>query len=119
MTIAGRYKLVRHGLYEHSGAYTSSSAYLRGDLYYGKDGHLSIMIHFAEVPSNLKDLLAYVGSYEIADSVVKHHISLSSIAKMNSTIEERDFRIEGSLLYLSKHLPEGQFEAVWEKYEAH
>jgi hypothetical protein len=116
MNLVGKYKLLRHGTYDSSELYTTSSKYLAGELHYGEDKHLSVMIHFVQSPMSLSEILSYVGKFEvISNTIINHDIYLSSAAKLNNTVEKRLYKIDGNLLYLGKNLSMGRFEAVWEK----
>ena len=113
--ITGRYKLLSHGTYSPENIYVSTSDYLRGELYYGADGFLSVLIVFSKNPTQAKDVYGYVGRYSVkSPSVVEHQMSVASHPSQMDATEERTFKHEGSNIILGKIYPDGtRFEAVW------
>jgi hypothetical protein len=115
--IFGKYILKSHGIFNQAGDFIPTSSYLKGELNYGQDGALSLLIVFSEGPQILKDVLSYVGSYKIISSnQINHLINLSTHQPFNETIETRNYKFNDHELTLSKNLDDGKrFEAVWLK----
>ena len=115
--IIGRYSLLKHGVYNINNEYMPSSEYLKGEINYSADGAISILILFKESVEEERDILSYVGTFEIksADLLV-HNITLCSRQKRNNGSEERNYKLERNQLTLGCPLPDGsRFEAVWIK----
>lgn len=117
MNLSGVYSLKSHGIFNKQGDFTPTSDYLKGQLRYGSENILSVIILFNESINSLKDILCYSGTYEVysADEVV-HHISMCSDTSRNNTSEIRKFVLEGNTLKLKVHESDGScFEAAWIK----
>ncbi len=112
--IAGRYQLVSHGTF-YGDHYKSTSDYLEGEISYSEDGSLSIFILFKKEPSELNELLSYVGTFEkTSETKLVHHIHLCNQTKRNKTSEERSFtKIEDHLILGCPLDDHSRFEAVW------
>lgn len=115
--LVGTYKLATHGIYDKEGTFTSSSDYLAGELHYGEDGSLTVMILFREKPTALEHILSYVGKFKvISDDEVEHQITLSSSVKLINKTELRKYIKTDTLLKLEKEMPDQKrFEAVWKR----
>ena len=78
----GRYKLLNHGTYSSGGHYTPTSDYLKGEICYAADKSLSVLILFKPEIETKKDILCYVGTYEvISDELLIHKFHLCSQQK--------------------------------------
>ena len=113
----GRYSLVNHGTYDTSGVYAPTSDYLKGEINYAADGSLSVLILFKPEIETKKDVLSYVGRYEVAsEEVLYHNITLCSQQSRNNSVEKRTYIFKEGDLVLGSELPNGsRFEAVWKK----
>lgn len=114
-SLVGRYRLKSHGIYAADGTFKPTSPYLKGEIAYGSDGHLSVLMLFKETPETAKDIFGYVGTYKIiSDKVVEHHFSVSTVPSRHDAIEERTYLIKEDELRLGAVMSDGQrFEAVW------
>ena len=115
--LIGRYSLLKHGTYDQAGLYTPTSDYLTGEITYASDGSLSVLILFKPEIQNKKDILCYVGQYEvISDDLLSHNITLCSQQARNNSSEKRSYLIKEDSLILGCELPHGhRFEAIWRK----
>ncbi len=113
----GRYSLLKHGTYDKAGVYTPTSEYLKGEINYASDGSLSVLILFKQEIETKKDILSYVGRYEVtSENILFHNITLCSQQGRNNSAEKRSFLIKEEKLILGSELPNGsRFEAVWKK----
>ena len=90
--LIGRYSLLNHGTYDQSGLYTPTSDYLKGEINYAADGSLSVLILFKQEIETKKDILSYVGRYEIAsENILFHNITLCSQQARNNSAEKRTY----------------------------
>ena len=115
--IIGRYSLLKHGTYDQAGLYTPTSDYLKGEINYASDGSLSVLILFKPEIETKKDILSYVGRYEVtSEEILYHHITLCSQQTRNNSAEKRTYLFKEGNLILGSELPNGfRFEAVWKK----
>ena len=113
----GRYSLLNHGTYDQAGVYTPTSDYLMGEINYASDGSLSVMILFKPEIETKKDILSYVGRYELtSENILFHNMTLCSQQARNNTAEKRSYLLKENNLILGSELPNGsRFEAVWKK----
>ena len=118
--LAGRYRLISHGVYSKQSVFVPTSSYLLGELIYSKEGFLSVLIFFKKTITSDKDFLAYSGRFElISENEVAHHISICSQSHRNGTSEKRTLEVTGKGIKLGLPLEnEERFEAVWEKIDS-
>lgn len=117
MGLAGRYTLEKHGIYDKTGVFHPTAERLKGELIYGQDYSLALLILTGDIGSPLQIYLAYTGTYEIvSEHKILHHISLSSAENKNNTTETRMFFKDETSVVLSAFLKnENKFLAVWKK----
>ena len=115
--LIGRYSLLNHGTYDQDGVYTPTSDYLKGEINYAADGSLSVLILFKSEIETKKDILSYVGRYEVSsDDILFHNITLCSQQTRNNSAEKRTYLFKEGNNVLGSELPNGsRFEAVWRK----
>ena len=113
----GRYSLLKHGTYDQAGVYTPTSDYLNGEINYASDGSLSVLILFKQEIETKKDILNYVGRYEVtSENILFHNITLCSQQARNNSAEKRTYLFKEGNLVLGSELPNGsRFEAIWKK----
>jgi hypothetical protein len=113
--LAGTYDLKSHGTYGEDGVFVPTSDFAHGQLYYGDDGYLSILIRFGREFNSPKDIFGYVGRYKIIDEgTVEHHFEVATNAKQNNTVENRTYKVDAEKVVLGVTWPSGRrFEAVW------
>jgi hypothetical protein len=113
----GRYSLLKHGTYDQTGLYTPTSDYLNGEINYASDGSLSVLILFKPEIETKKDILSYVGRYEVSsENILFHNITLCSQQARNNSAEKRSYLLKDENLILDSEMPNGsRFEAVWKK----
>jgi hypothetical protein len=114
--LIGRYKLVTHGTYKKA-KFVPTSLFLKGELSYSIEGHLSVLIFFNEDQESPRMFLAYSGTYEITSShEVVHKIHICSNSKKDKSIEMRNYKKVDEFLFLTIQLEEDEkFEAKWER----
>lgn len=117
--LVGRYKLKSHGIYDSKGNYTATSDYINGELNYGSDGSLSVLILFKEKPQNTKELLSYLGRFRVVDEkTLFHDISLCNNQDRNNSQERREYLLrDNDLILTAPQAGASHFEAVWEKHK--
>ena len=115
--LIGRYSLLKHGTYDQAGVYTPTSDYLKGEINYASDGSLSVLILFKPEIESKKDILSYVGRYEVSSgNILYHNITLCSQQARNNSAEKRSYLLKEDNLILGCEMPNGfRFEAVWKK----
>lgn len=115
--LAGKYELYSHGIYDSQGEFKATSDYLKGELCYGSDKTLSLIILFKEEIKSPRDILAYSGQYEVvSEKEILHKISFSSHFSKIQTVEKRGYKFDGNNLKLTAKLDDNQlFEALWRK----
>jgi hypothetical protein len=115
--LIGRYSLLKHGTYDQAGDYTPTSDYLKGEINYASDGSLSVLILFQPEIESKKDILSYVGRYEVSsENILFHNITLCSQQARNHSAEKRSYLLKEDKLILGSEMPNGfRFEAVWKK----
>ena len=115
--LIGRYSLLKHGTYDQAGVYTPTSDYLKGEINYASDGSLSVLILFKPEIESKKDILSYVGRYEVSsENILFHNITLCSQQARNHSAEKRSYFFKDENLVLGSEMPNGfRFEAVWKK----
>ena len=115
--LIGRYSLLKHGTYDQAGVYTPTSDYLNGEINYASDGSISVLILFKPEIETKKDILSYVGRYEVtSENILFHNITLCSQQARNNSAEKRSYLIKEDNLILGSEMPNGsRFEAVWKK----
>jgi hypothetical protein len=115
--LIGRYSLLKHGTYDQAGLYTPTSDYLKGEINYAADGSLSVLILFKPEIETKKDILSYVGRYEVSsEDILFHNITLCSQQTRSNSAEKRNYLFKEGNLVLGSELPNGsRFEAIWQK----
>ena len=115
--LIGRYSLLKHGTYDQAGIYTPTSDYLKGEINYASDGSLSVLILFKPEIESKKDILSYVGRYQVSSgNILYHNITLCSQQARNNSAEKRSYLLKEDNLILGSEMPNGfRFEAVWKK----
>jgi len=114
--LLGSWMLVKHGHFDPSGQYHSTGDHVSGELIYAADGSMSVLIAKIPEPAQLNDIIAYSGTFSIADNVVSHHIKMAADAKRVNTVEPRVAHFRGEDLVLTT-MPnaEGYWEIVWRR----
>ena len=118
-SLVGKYRLVAHGVFTPGGEYKATSSYFYGELYYGADGTLYVLINFSRTPESARDNYGYVGTYRIkSQNVVEHRMTVATASKQVNSVEERTFEVRGSELVLGRIFENGdRFEGRWQKID--
>lgn len=116
-SLVGKYRLLSHGTYSSYGEFRPTSSELLGEIKYGNDGSLDVLILLKTDPMLAKEIIGYVGTYEVvSETEVIHRMSVATSAKRCGSSESRNYKIDGNRLFLSVDYSNGEkFEACWER----
>ena len=114
--LIGAWTLVKHGRFDQLGKYYPTGEKMNGQLNYGPDGSMSVLITKIPEPLQLNDLIVYAGSFSVDGNKVSHHIKISPDLKRRNTIEIRSASFHGDDLVLTADVGEnGRYEIVWRR----
>ena len=118
MEIEGTYKVVEYGyIYKSDGRFEPISDWYSGQIHYSKTGFMSVVIRFKKDPTDLKDVVAYCGSYDIKGEEIHHNVEMSVRPEYDNETLIRKFKvIEDTTLELEfENTSEFRKYAIWRK----
>jgi 5-methylcytosine-specific restriction endonuclease McrBC regulatory subunit McrC len=114
-SLIGLWQLISHGTYDSNNIFSPTSQELAGQLIYGSDFSLSVLILFKSEPTAARDVLAYSGRWDLLNEIeLNHHIEICNRTERVGNVERRQFEISGQRLFLRAKLDNQRiFEAQW------
>jgi hypothetical protein len=117
--LVGTWLLAKHGRYDREGGYHATGTGTSGQLMYAPDGSMGVLITIKPEPEQLKDIIAYSGTFTIEGDKIFHHITVSPNAKRLKTTETRLANLRGNELVLTTDPNnEGHYEIIWHRKSA-
>jgi hypothetical protein len=118
MFIHGSFKVTDYG-YKHkkTDKFEPISEWFSGVIHYSSTGYMSVIMRFKEQPENLKDVVAYSGSYTVSGDEIVHQVSMSVRPEYDLETLVRKFKfIDFETLELEfENTDEFRKYAVWKK----
>lgn len=97
--LCGTYDLVKYGYqYKNQDTFKPISDWYAGQIHYSENGTMNVIVRFAEKPEDFTDIVAYSGSYNVANAQIHHEVTHSVRPEYVGQKLVRDFRIEGDEL---------------------
>ena len=118
MFITGSFKVTEYGYkYKNSNKFEPISEWFSGTIHYSSTGFMSVIMRFKQNPENLKDIVAYSGSYTVADNLITHQVTMSARPEYDNEILVRKFKfIDNETLELEfENTDEFRKYAIWKK----
>ena len=118
MFINGSFKVIEYGYqYKNSEKFEPISEWFSGVIHYSATGFMSVIMRFKETPENLKDIVAYSGSYTVTGNEIAHHVTMSARPEYDNETLVRKFKfIDNETLELEfENTEEFRKYAVWKK----
>lgn len=115
--IAGAYKLEKYGYtYKADGRFEDISDFYSGEIHYGDNGRMSVVLRFAEKPEEFADVVAYSGTYEVDGPKIHHVVTASVRPDYEGQKLDRTFTLKDGVLELTfEDTPEFVKAARWRK----
>lgn len=115
--IAGTYKLFKYGyFYKKQDKFEPISDWYSGEIQYTDTGHMSVILRFAEKPSQFSDVVAYSGTYKVEGNKIAHQVTMSVRPEYENKNLDRNFKLEDNVLELEfENTDEFKKIAFWKK----
>jgi hypothetical protein len=118
MFIHGSFKVIEYGYkYKKIEKFEPISEWFSGVIHYSNTGFMSVIMRFKEQPENLKDVVAYSGSYKVSGDEIVHQVSMSVRPEYENETLVRKFKfIDHETLELEfENTNEFRKYAIWKK----
>lgn len=117
MNINGSYRLKKYGyLDKKTEDFKPISDWYSGEIHYQQNGHMTVLVRFAENPQDFTDIVAYSGTYEVLGNEIHHQVTESVRPSYLGQKLTRIFKLEKDLLYTEFENTEEFIKyANWEK----
>lgn len=74
MNINGTYRLKKYGYsYKKTEEFKPISEWYAGEIHYQQNGHITVLVRFAENPEDFKDIVAYSRTFEFVGNEIHHY----------------------------------------------
>ena len=119
MNITGSYRLKKYGYdYKKTVEFKPISQWYAGEIHYQNNGHMTVIVRFAENPEDFTDFVAYSGTYNVVGNEIHHLVTESVRPAYIGQKLTRVFKLEKDLLYTEFENTEEFIKfAHWEKIE--
>ncbi len=118
MFINGTFQVTEYGyLYKKNQQFEPIADWFAGTIHYSSTGFMSVIMRFKEHPENLKDIVAYCGSYKIQADEIHHHVAMSARQEYDNEVLVRKFKfLDSETLELEfENTDEFRKYAIWKK----
>ncbi len=113
--ISGTYKLFKYG-YFYKDKFEAISEWYSGVIHYSDTGYMSVVLRFAEEPSEFSDIVAYSGTYKLDGNKIIHDVTMSVRPEYEGKRLDRIFKLEDDVLELEfENTPEFRKVALWKR----
>lgn len=118
MALNGSFQVVEYGYkYKNDGRFEPIADWFSGLIHYAETGFMSVIMRFKKDPENLKDIVAYSGSYKINGDEIHHQVTMSARPEYDNETLVRKFKmLDGNTLELEfENTDEFRKYAIWKK----
>ena len=115
--ISGSYQLFKYGYFKKSDEnFEPISDFYSGEIHYMPNGHMSVVLRFAEEPTEFSEIVAYAGTYRIEGDTIQHEVTTSVRPDYEGQHLTRTFSlVDGVLTTIFEDTPEFRKMAFWKK----
>lgn len=117
--IAGTYKLFKYGYsYKNQDVFKPISDWYSGHIHYADTGYMSVVLRFAEAPTEFSEIVAYSGTYKVEGNKINHQVMMSVRPEYEGQSLDRVFTLSDNVLELEfENTLEFRKVAFWKKIE--
>ncbi|MBC87375.1 MAG: hypothetical protein CL677_09380 [Bdellovibrionaceae bacterium] len=116
--LVGTWRLVEHGFERADGTFVPTGDNMRGQIMYGSEGALSVLITMNTEQGDPANIIAYSGTFSVKGNVVSHHMYVANKSSRIDSTEDRIFEISKERLILSTSAtPEGKWRITWQRFQ--
>ena len=118
--IIGSFRLQTYGYdYKKTKEFKPISKWYSGEIHYFENGHMTVIVRFAETPKDMTDFVAYSGTYKLTGPEISHHVTESVRPEYIGQTLDRKFTIENDILYTEFENTEDFIKyAKWKRIES-
>ena len=96
----GAFNLVKYGYeYKNETRFEPISDWYSGQIQYSDNGTMSVIVRFAEKPTEFSEVVAYSGTYKVVSQQIHHIVTESVRPEYIGQTLVREFRIDGDELF--------------------
>ncbi len=98
--ISGSYRLQKYGYdYKKTKTFKPIADFYAGEIHYQDNGHMTVIVRFAEKPEDFTDFVAYSGTYRVGENEIVHQVTESARVEYIGQTLTRTFKLEDAVLY--------------------
>ncbi len=115
--ISGTYKLKDYGYTsKKDGSFKPISDFYTGTIHYSETGFMSVIVRFAEAPTDFSEIVSYSGSYKVDGNKIINTVTESVRPDYVGQRLDRIFNLTGKILTTEfENTEEFVKSATWEK----
>lgn len=118
MSLSGTFKVIEYGYtYKADGRFEPISDWYSGVIHYSESGFMSVIIRFKKDPETLKDVVAYCGTFKVANDEIHHVVDMAVRPEYENEVLVRKFKfIDANTLELEfENTEKFRKFAIWKK----